>query len=209
MNDTLLLEIVGYVASVLVAVSLMMRSLVRLRLINLVGSAAFTVYGLLIGAYPVAAVNGLIVGINLYHLYGMRRTKEFFRLLEIKPDSEYLRYFLAHYAREIQRFLPGPPVVPTADHLTLLVLRDLVPAGVFIAAREGPHTLCVVLDFVTPAYRDFRTGHYLYVEEADFFRAHGVTEILSPPGSPEHAAYLRRMGFVPVEDGRDLLRLAL
>ncbi|HYE59504.1 MAG TPA: hypothetical protein VD948_13415 [Rhodothermales bacterium] len=211
MSNALLLELIGYVASILVAVSLMMRSILRLRLINLVGSLAFTAYGLLIGAYPVAAVNALIVGINLYYLRGMRRTTEFFRLLEVKPDSEYLRYFLDHYASEIQRFLPGQRVAPTAEHMTLFVLRDLVPAGVFIARREGPHALCVVLDFVTPPYRDFKTGRYLYVEQAGFFRARGITEILSPPGSPEHAAYLRRMGFAPLDPGDEhgLLRLTL
>ena len=57
MNSQLVLELVGYVASILVAISLMMSSILKLRLINLVGSAAFVVYGALIGAYPVAVVN--------------------------------------------------------------------------------------------------------------------------------------------------------
>ena len=48
-------EMVGYAGSVLVAVSLMMKSLLRLRLINLVGAFFFTLYGLLSGAYAVAA----------------------------------------------------------------------------------------------------------------------------------------------------------
>ncbi len=53
-------EIIGYTASILVAVSLMMRSVFKLRVINLPGAVAFTAYGLLIGAYPVAAVNFFI-----------------------------------------------------------------------------------------------------------------------------------------------------
>lgn len=212
MTDPWMLEALGYVASILVAISLMMRSILRLRLINLLGAAAFALYGLLIGAYPVAVVNLLIIGINLYYLHGMLRTKAFFRLLEIRPDSEYLRYFLDHYADEIRRFQPGPTLTltPDASHLTLFVLRDLVPAGVFVAERRGPHALLVALDFVIPPYRDLKIARYLFAERSDFFRARGITEILSRPGSPAHTAYLRRMGFEPVETGDEpMLRLVV
>ena len=46
-------EVVGYVASALVALSFAMRSVVKLRTVSLVGSAIFAVYGALIGAWPV------------------------------------------------------------------------------------------------------------------------------------------------------------
>ncbi len=61
-------EMLGYLASVLVALSLMMRSLNKLRLINLVGSLLFTVYGFIIGAYPVAVLNAFIVLVNIFYL---------------------------------------------------------------------------------------------------------------------------------------------
>jgi len=60
------IELIGYLGSVLVAISLMMRSLLRLRVINLIGALFFTTYGALLGAYPVAVLNGLIVCIDLY-----------------------------------------------------------------------------------------------------------------------------------------------
>ena len=62
------LELLGYLASILIAISLMMRSLNKLRIINLVGSLLFTVYGFTIGAYPVAALNAFIVLVNVYYL---------------------------------------------------------------------------------------------------------------------------------------------
>ncbi|MDB4950897.1 MAG: hypothetical protein JWM27_3546 [Gemmatimonadetes bacterium] len=189
-------EILGYVASVLVAVSLMMSSILRLRLINLVGSLAFTVYGLAIHAYPVAAVNGLIVLINLYYLYRMLGTKEFFRLLRVEPGSEYLRFFLAYHAAEIGRFLPDFAHTPADGQLTLFVLRDMMPAGLFIGEQDGSR-LCVTLDFVIPQYRDFKIGRYLFREQAAFFRERGISEIVSDPGNAQHEAYLRKMGFVP------------
>lgn len=196
MDQKLVLELVGYAASVLVAVSLMMSSILKLRLINLAGSAAFVLYGALIGAYPVAVVNLLIVFINLYYLRQMLGSREFFKLLRVQSDSEYLRAFLDFHADEIRRFSPGFAAAPDARHLTFFVLRDMVPAGLFIGEqREG--ALRVLLDFVTPPYRDFKTGQYLFRDQADFFRALGIGEILSAPGSREHTEYLRRMGFAP------------
>jgi hypothetical protein len=67
------LEMVGYTASVLVAISLMMRSLNKLRIINLSGSLLFTIYGFTIGAYPVAVLNAFIVLVNLFYLQQARR----------------------------------------------------------------------------------------------------------------------------------------
>lgn len=201
MDRQLLYELIGYVASALVAVSLMMSSILRLRLINLVGSAAFTLYGVLIHAYPVAAVNGFIVVINLFYLHRMLRTREYFHLLSVEPDSHYLRHFLDFYGREIRRFIPGARFQPAAGDLTIFVLRDMVPAGLFIGRLEGRERLCVTLDFVIPPYRDFKIGRYLFQEEREFFRSRGIREIVSEPGTPRHAAYLRHMGFSPAAAG--------
>ncbi|HSV76380.1 MAG TPA: hypothetical protein VLH37_05040 [Bacteroidales bacterium] len=63
-----ILEWIGYIASVVVAVSLMMVSIVKLRWLNLVGSAVFSFYGFAIGAYPVGVLNLFIALVNIYYL---------------------------------------------------------------------------------------------------------------------------------------------
>jgi len=68
MDTVMSFEMLGYLASVFVAVSLTMRSLTKLRVINLIGSLLFTAYGLIISAYPVAVVNAFIVLVNIYYL---------------------------------------------------------------------------------------------------------------------------------------------
>jgi hypothetical protein len=201
-----LLEAIGYVASVLVAVSLTMSSILRLRVINLLGSITFTVYGALIAAYPVAAVNLFIVFVNLYFLWGMLRTREFFRLLEVHPGSEYLRFFLDFHAADVRRFFPHLDRIPAPGELNVFVLRGSVPAGLLVGERQGD-TLRVVLDFVIPQFRDFKVGRYLFREQAGFFRERGIREIVTAAGSAEHAAYLRRMGFT--EDDGTGYRLVL
>jgi len=69
------IEILGYVASTLVAISLTMSSLAKLRALNLVGASAFAVYGWLVGAYPVMAVNGFITVVNVIYLLRMQPGK--------------------------------------------------------------------------------------------------------------------------------------
>ncbi len=100
------LQILGYTASLIIATSLLMRSIVRLRLINLIGAATFSVYGFLIGAYPVGILNLLTTSINIVQLVRLQRRREIFRILEISRESPYLRYFLHFQADDIRRFYP-------------------------------------------------------------------------------------------------------
>ncbi|MEN9839984.1 MAG: hypothetical protein RL177_1463 [Bacteroidota bacterium] len=81
MDSHLLFELIGYVASVLVAVSLTMSNIVRLRVLNMLGAITFVAYGALIGAWPVAFMNAFIVGINIYYLLQMRNAKEYLKLV--------------------------------------------------------------------------------------------------------------------------------
>jgi hypothetical protein len=199
MDSRAWLEIVGYAASGLIALSLMMSSLLRLRLINLVGAAAFATYGLLIQAYPVAVLNSVIVLVNLYHLRRMLRAKEFYQLLQVRPDSDFLRHFLKTYRADIQRIIPEFDYRPTERQLTIFILRECTPVGVLIAEHKSPKTLRVALDFVIPRYRNLHIGRFLFVEQAEFFRQLGVKEIVVQPRTKEFGAYLVEVGFEPTD----------
>lgn len=62
-------ETLGIAASVLVAISLSMKSMLPLRIVNLVGAIAFMVYAYLIQAWPVFMVNGYVAIIDTYNIY--------------------------------------------------------------------------------------------------------------------------------------------
>ena len=187
-------EMVGYIGSVLVAISLMMKSLWRLRIINLVGALIFTMYGLLIGALPVAGLNALIVAIDVYYLWQMGRQKDYFHLLDVSHDSRYLKNFIEFYRKEIEEFFPSYLFKPKEDQLVVFVLRNMVPAGVLIVRPRGEEA-DIFLDFVIPGYRDFRAGRFLFDESAHYFHEHGIRRFVSDAGNPRHESYLKRMGF--------------
>ena len=207
MEKHIYLELFGYSASVLIAVSLMMSSLKRLRIINLVGASCFAVYGLLIHAYPVAMLNSMIVCVNIFHLRRMLLAKQFYQLLEVKSDSDFLAHFLKVYGAEIKRIIPDFSFQPQAEQMVVFILRDCTPVGVFIAEYRTPEKLHVLLDFVIPRYRNLHIGKFLFVEQADIFRQHGIKEIVIHPRTKEFGAYLWEVGFEPLCAQRKSFRI--
>jgi hypothetical protein len=203
------LQLLGYAASILIATSLLMRSIVRLRLINLAGAATFSLYGFLIGAYPVGVLNLMTVTINIVQLARLYRRRERFRVIEIRSDSPYVEYFLDFQAADIRRFFPSftwPSRSVPGEPIVLLVLRDLVPASILLGKVEGSR-LNVVLDYAVPQYRDLKMGRYLFHDEVAFFRDRGITEIVSPAETIVHTEYLERIGFRKIDNHEYLLPL--
>jgi hypothetical protein len=200
MELSLFYELIGYLGSALVAVSLTMRSVFRLRIINLVGALIFVTYGFLIHAAPVILLNSLIVGVNVFYLAQMWKQKDYFKLMEVNYDSRYLKNFIDFYQKEIREFFPSYLFKPQPDQLTLFVLRNMVPAGLVIVRPLGEDA-DVFLDFVIPGYRDFRAGKFLFEESVSYFQQKGIKRLVSDAGNPRHESYLKRMGF-QLENGK-------
>ena len=53
----MMVELVGYIGSMLVLISFLMTSVVKLRIINAVGGTIFAVYAMIIQSYPTALMN--------------------------------------------------------------------------------------------------------------------------------------------------------
>jgi len=193
------IEIIGYTGSILVAISLMMKSLLRLRIINLFGALFFTAYGILLGAIPVAFLNGLIVCIDIYYLIQMWRQRDYFTFLEVSPKSEYLRAFVDFYKDDIAEIIPGYSYQPDEALLCFFILRNMVPAGLFITKINNEEAY-VKLDYVIPNYRDFQVAQFIFEENAAFFSQRGIRRFVSEAGNDYHRKYLTRMEFIKSED---------
>jgi hypothetical protein len=188
-------ELIGYLGSILVAISLMMKSLLRLRIINMIGALFFTLYGVLLGAYPVAFLNGIIVCIDLYYLIQMWRQKDFFTFLEVSPNGKYLNAFVDFYKDDIREIIPTYTHNIDDDLLCFFILRNMMPAGLFSAKIQGEEAH-IQLDYVIPNYRDFQGARFIFEDNAAFFRQRGIRRFVSDGGSPIHRKYLEKMDFV-------------
>ena len=69
------IEWVGYVASIMIAISLIMSDIVKLRVINSIGCILFAIYGFTVKAYPVGIINSFIFFVNSYYLYKFYKDK--------------------------------------------------------------------------------------------------------------------------------------
>ncbi|HBL16116.1 MAG: hypothetical protein A2X36_16930 [Elusimicrobia bacterium GWA2_69_24] len=194
-----MIELVGYAGSALVAVSLMMSNIWRLRWINLVGAVFFVVYGLAVHAIPVALVNALIVAVDAYYLGLLSGKKDYFSLMPASgADESLLKGFVEYYQEDIQRFFPGFALRGIAEPRCVFTLRNLMPVGLFVCEKQGPQTLRILLDYVIPDYRDLRNARYLYSTQAGLFKEQGFREFRVQPRAPEFEAYVRKLGFAPV-----------
>ena len=193
MDSGTTVTLIGYLGSALIVTSLAMRSILKLRWIGLAGACAFVAYGYLIGAWPIVWTNAVIVLIHLHFLGQVRRSKEYFKVLEVRLDSRYLRYFLDHFADDIESTWPGFEYRPEPDVHALFILRDLVPAGLLMARDMGDETLDVQLEYAIPGYRDFKIGRYLYARGA--LRGLGYLRAVARPVGQRAERYLSRVGF--------------
>jgi EamA domain-containing membrane protein RarD len=88
------LELYGYLGSALIAISLMMSDIRKLRWINLVGAGSFASYGLLINSWPVAILNGFIVLIDVVHLWQLSRETRVSHSVEFAADDAFVQSVL-------------------------------------------------------------------------------------------------------------------
>lgn len=194
------LEWLGYLASLIVLMSLLMSSIIKLRWINLLGSSIFSLYGFLIGALPVGFMNLCIGIINIYYLVKIYRSKEYFKILPIEGNSTYFNYFLDFYNGEIEKYSSTSQFNINDSNVSFYILRNLVPAGVFIASRHDENTLKVELDFAIPEYRDFKIGNYIYKNSKEYFLNKGFSKFICFSSNNYHIKYLKRMGFKETTD---------
>lgn len=190
----------GYLASMVVLVSLTMTSIIKLRVINLVGCILFALFAYFIDSYPTMFMNLGIAGINLYFLWHIHTTKEQFILISTSTDSEYFKHFLSVYKKEIEEQVSTEELqqVNTAFYM----LRNNKTAGILAGEMNDKGELEVRLDYVTPEYRDFKLAQYYYQAHPEVIKQRGITSLKAKATTPEHKLYLEKVGFSEVDGAK-------
>lgn len=192
MNTSTIIEAVGYLGSALVLVSFLMSSVVKLRVVNTVGSVIFAIYALIIRSYPTAVMNFCLVCINLRFLWKLRRQDPSYHLLSLQPAEAYVQDFLQRNAADILRFFPERSPQEMEPNRVFMVFHGPEPAGILLG-REEDGVLNVGLDYSTPAYRDCSVGAFLLENlPRPLCIRYGGAEA-------EHLPYLKRLGFTEAD----------
>ena len=192
MDTKMILEIVGYIGSILVVVSMLMSSIVKLRVINTIGSVISGVYAIICGALPLALMNLCLIAINVYNLFLLLKTKQIYTMISSNVDDTSIKYFIKQHKEDIDTFFPEFHKSDLSGKESYLVCHNDTAAGLLIGERRNGE-LYIDLDYTTPVYRDCSVGTYLYPQLASLGMQ---TLIFSHKASETHIVYMHKMGFV-------------
>ena len=200
----IIIQGVGYLSSVLLAISLLVNNDLKFRWLNTVGCVFFIVYGGLIGALPIILTNSILFLINLFYLIKIYRTEEDFDLIEFKGGEKLVHKFFSFYKDDIKGYFPTYLHEEDGKRLNFVVLRDLVIANIFVAVLRDDGTALVQLNYTVAKYRDYEVGRFIFNKENKFLLAKGVRKLVYKQSfNKKHEAFLNKMGFKkePFEEG--------
>lgn len=195
MSTQTMIELFGYLGSFLVLVSFLMVSVVKLRVVNTIGSVIFMIYALIIRSYPTAFMNFCLVLVNIHFLWKMRKEGKEYEYVKGSINDSYLQYLLILYREDILKCFPGTDIsYPDAD-TSFVVSCQGKPVGIALGRQVGSDVE-LSLDYSIPEYRDFSIGQFLFEE----LKKEGIQKLIYRGPTEHHMDYLNRMGFTKVED---------
>jgi hypothetical protein len=162
------LDIIGWAGSAVLVWSLLQSRILRLRLLNLVGSLVLLFFNAAIQVWPMVGLNAVLAVINIVHLRRLLSTRhddKAYTVVEVGPDDGYLAHLLRTHAADI---------------------------GVVIVEDAGDGVAKVELDYVTERFRDFSPGEFVY-RRSSWFTDRGFRKVISPPGMVR--PYYGKLGF--------------
>ena len=175
----------------LVLVSFLMTSVMKLRVVNTVGSIIFAIYALIIHSYPTALMNFCLVAINIRFLWKMMHTRKDYELVRVDPKDGYLAHFIQSHRVDIDSCFPGLNVDARNADSAWIVNCEEKPVAV-LTGTEKDGVLDIQLDYSTPQYRDFSVGAYVF----DKLRDERIRKVTySGPVNDAHRVYLVKTGF--------------
>ena len=191
------LDLVGWGGSALLVFSLLQQRVLRFRALNLVACLILLVFNALIEVWPMVGMNAVLAGINIWFLVRLLRDRHdhaAFEVVEVGREDTYLRHLLRVHGDDIRRYQPTSTWEPVSerDH-AFLVLRGDETVGVVLLDADGD-VARVRLDYVTPRFRDFTPGEFVWRESGVLSRL-GFRHVTTPPDMV--GAYYDRVGFRP------------
>lgn len=195
------LDALGWLGSALLVYSVMQARVLRFRVLNLGACVVLVGYNAQLGIWPMVAMNVALCLINLWHVRALLRTRhdtEEYVVLEVGGQDTYLRHVLRVHEADILRFQPD--LVwdgADPDNLAFVVQRGDETVGVVLLHTEGSEAR-VLLDYVTPRYRDFSPGRFVW-SPSGVLGGRGLTRVVTSPTMV--GAYYSRLGFRPRADG--------
>ena len=195
------LDLVGWGGSALLVFSLLQARVLRFRTLNTIGCAVLIFFNASIGVWPMVAMNVVLGSINIWFIVKLRRERHdeaAFEVLGVGLRDDYLRHVLRIHEADILQYQPDFVWDPDPElDLAYIVMRGDETVGVVLLRRDGDIAR-ILLDYVTPRYRDFTPGEFVW-RRSGLLGDLGFRHVMTPPHMVD--AYYDRVGFT--SNGRE------
>lgn len=162
MDTSITFQIIGYIGSALIIISMMMTKVRLLRILNIVGCVISFIYGLLILSYPVVILNFALIAINTFQLIKIFKRNFNYELADMRPDSICFSHFIKRYEKLINLKFPNFNNYKNKINYVKSIYCDNVLVGI-IAGNIQNGVLDVYLDVINPEYK--KVGYFKTVYE--------------------------------------------
>jgi len=193
------IDLLGYVASFIILVSLTMKSIVKLRWINAIGSLLFVVFAFLTKSTPTIVMNFGIIFIDIAYVLGLSLKHSDYHLVKAERGSAWLEFFYQSNKIEIDDIF-GVDAFGEAKYFSYFVCNNEI-AGLLAWKEISPVECRILIDFVTPRFRDFKIGRYFFLRHLSIFREKGYSRLLYENVGKKHWKYLGKLGFIESSPG--------
>jgi hypothetical protein len=194
--------ITGYLASSLLAISLLVNNDIKFRWFNIFACISFIIYGLIIKAFPVTLTNTILLVINIVRLVQLYTKKEYFQIVQVAADGPVLTNFVSYYKTDIENYFPGFSLQECKECLHFLVFRNMDIANAFIAKVEDGNAL-VKLNYTVKKYRDYKIGKFIFDTDKTYLLSKGIKSLTyDHVHNTNHKLFLKRMGFEMSDSGK-------
>jgi hypothetical protein len=195
------IQALGWAGSALLIFSLLQQRVLRFRLLNLTASITLVVFNALLHVWPMVGMNTVTAGINIWMITRLLRERgdeTVYEVVGVGPDESYLQHFLKVQGKDIHKYFPQFDAGDLgAGRSAYLIERGNETVGVVVVRDAGDGVAQVELDYVTPRFRDFSPGEFVY-RSSGLFRGKGIRRIVTPPGMVN--PYYERLGFTQEGD---------
>jgi len=197
------IDAVGWAGSALLIFSLLQARVLRLRVLNTIACVVLVFFNAVIEVWPMVAMNVVLAAINLTFIAKLLRERHdeaAYAVIEVDERDGYLDHFVRTHEREIGHFFPhflaavtaGDGEIDREERTAYLIAQGDETVGAVVVRDAGEGVAQIELDYVTPKYRDFTPGEFVY-RKSGLFRERGFSVVRTAPGMV--APYYERLGF--------------
>ncbi len=190
------LEIFGYIGTALVILSMMMTSVLKLRIFNMCGALISLIYAVCVNTWPVALLNACLLCINFVQTVRELKKREEVTLLSVGEKDATAHHLFGIWQKDVQKYYPDLDLELTNGEDTHILYVGEKAVG-FIIGTRNENLFSLRASYLIPNHRTGAMGKRILAA----LSKEGIRTLTSCEFyNKAPYRYLHRMGF-EVRDG--------